>query len=51
MFFSCVCTGGGGSINYTMMFESSDWLADQLGAGGTVFGQQYFDQLKRELGE
>jgi hypothetical protein len=39
------CTmGGGGSINYTMIHESSDWLAAQLGQDAS-----YWDQLKKEL--
>ena len=33
--------GGGGSINYTMMFESSQWLAHNIGGA-----PEYWDQLK-----
>ena len=32
-----------------MIHESSDWLAQQLGAGG-AYGPDYFDELKKELG-
>jgi hypothetical protein len=40
------CTmGGGGSINYTMIFESSDWLIQNFG-----HDRAYWDQLKQELG-
>jgi hypothetical protein len=45
-----VCAGGGGSINYTMMHESSDWLAQQLGAGGQ-YSAAYWDTLKQDIGE
>jgi GMC oxidoreductase len=39
------CTmGGGGSINYTMIHESSDWLATHLG-----YPVDYWNHLKREL--
>ena len=39
------CTmGGGGSINYSMMHESSKWLSDQLG-----HDEAYWDRLKAEL--
>jgi hypothetical protein len=39
------CTmGGGGSINYTMIHESSEWLVTHI--GGTV---AYWDGLKAEL--
>ena len=39
------CTmGGGGSINYTMIFESSDWLTKNFG-----HDQTYWDSLKEEL--
>jgi hypothetical protein len=44
-----VTQGGGGSINYTMMHESSGWLAGELGAGG-AFPAAYWDALKDELG-
>lgn len=41
------CTmGGGGSINYTMIFESSDWLTKNLG-----HNQAYWDARKEELAE
>ena len=41
------CTmGGGGSINYTMIFESSDWLTKNLG-----HDQAYWDAMKEELAE
>ena len=41
------CTmGGGGSINYTMIFESSDWLTKNLG-----HDQSYWDAIKKELAE
>jgi hypothetical protein len=44
--------GGGGSINYTMMHESSEWLSQHLGAKGTESGQPaYWDKLKHKLGE
>ena len=36
--------GGGGSINYTMIFESSDWLTKNLG-----HNQAYWDESKKEL--
>ncbi len=36
--------GGGGSINYTMIFESSAWLAQHLG-----HNQAYWDDSKAEL--
>lgn len=39
------CTmGGGGSINYTMIHESSSWLAKNLG-----HDESYWDELKVEL--
>jgi hypothetical protein len=39
------CTmGGGGSINYTMIFESSEWLSKNFG-----YDQAYWDNLKQEL--
>ncbi|KAL7559022.1 hypothetical protein ACA910_016366 [Epithemia clementina (nom. ined.)] len=39
------CTmGGGGSINYTMIYESSQWLAKNI--GHTV---EFWDKLKEEL--
>ncbi len=39
------CTmGGGGSINYTMIHESSEWLSTHIGQ--TV---EYWDKLKQEL--
>ncbi|MBP0027990.1 hypothetical protein [Roseofilum sp. Guam] len=39
------CTmGGGGSINYTMIHESSRWLAEHLG-----HNESYWDELKAEL--
>ena len=41
------CTmGGGGSINYTMIFESSEWLTKNLG-----HDQAYWDMRKQELAE
>jgi hypothetical protein len=41
------CTmGGGGSINYTMIHESSEWLTANIGK--TVI---YWDNLKKELNE
>jgi len=41
------CTmGGGGSINYTMIFESSDWLTKNLG-----YDSAYWDGMKAELAE
>ena len=41
------CTmGGGGSINYTMIFESSDWLTKNLG-----HDRGYWDEMKEELAE
>jgi len=41
------CTmGGGGSINYTMIHESSKWLAKNLG-----HDEKYWDKLKKELNE
>lgn len=46
----CVRAGGGGSINYTMIHESSTWLAEQLGAGG-AYTPDYWDTLKQELGK
>ena len=36
--------GGGGSINYTMIHESSQWLADHIG-----HSPDYWDDLKAEL--
>ncbi|MDJ0599719.1 MAG: GMC oxidoreductase [Crocosphaera sp.] len=39
------CTmGGGGSINYTMIHESSDWLANHIG-----YSVDYWNDLKAEL--
>ena len=39
------CTmGGGGSINYTMIHESSKWLAKNIG-----YTEAYWDALKKEL--
>lgn len=39
------CTmGGGGSINYTMIHESSEWLSKHIGQPVT-----YWDELKAEL--
>lgn len=35
--------GGGGSINYTMMFESSEWLAHNIGET-----PEYWDDLKQQ---
>ena len=41
------CTmGGGGSINYTMIHESSEWLATHIGHRA-----DYWDDLKAELNE
>ncbi|MGK7878003.1 MAG: GMC family oxidoreductase N-terminal domain-containing protein [Xenococcaceae cyanobacterium] len=41
------CTmGGGGSINYTMIHESSQWLATHIGKT-----EAYWDDLKAELNE
>ncbi|MEM9149143.1 MAG: GMC family oxidoreductase N-terminal domain-containing protein, partial [Cyanobacteria bacterium P01_F01_bin.3] len=41
------CTmGGGGSINYTMLHESSQWLSHQIG-----HTPDYWDQLKADLNE
>ena len=41
------CTmGGGGSLNYTMIHESSEWLAKQLGRT-----KSYWDDLKQELNQ
>ena len=41
------CTmGGGGSINYTMMHESSEWLATHIGQD-----EAYWDSLKAELNQ
>ncbi|HLO85749.1 MAG TPA: GMC oxidoreductase [Nostocaceae cyanobacterium] len=41
------CTmGGGGSINYTMIHESSEWLAQHIGRDS-----QYWDDLKAELNQ
>ncbi|GKY97968.1 hypothetical protein MPSEU_000754900 [Mayamaea pseudoterrestris] len=41
------CTmGGGGSINYTMIHESSKWLARMLG-----HSEQYWDDLKHDLNQ
>ncbi|NEQ08848.1 MAG: choline dehydrogenase [Moorea sp. SIO1G6] len=41
------CTmGGGGSINYTMMHESSEWLATHIGQTAA-----YWDSLKAELNQ
>jgi len=39
-----VTMGGGGSINYTMIHESSNWLAEHVGKDS-----QYWDGLKYEL--
>lgn len=36
--------GGGGSINYTMIHETSKWLAENIG-----FDSKYFDDIKCEL--
>jgi hypothetical protein len=36
--------GGGGSIKYTMIHESSTWLAKHLG-----FNKEYWDKLKHRL--
>ena len=39
------CTmGGGGSINYTMIHESSEWLSEHIG-----FSISYWNELKAEL--
>ena len=38
--------GGGGSFNYTMIHESSDWLAKQAGRD-----EAYWDLCKKELNE
>ena len=39
------CTmGGGGSINYTMIFESSEWLVENFG-----YDAAYWDNLKQQL--
>ncbi len=38
------CVGGGGSINYTMIAEESQWLAKHLGRDAP-----YWDEQKREL--
>lgn len=40
-----IAMGGGGSINYTMMFESSKWLSKNLGKS-----EEYWDTMKKELG-
>ena len=41
------CTmGGGGSINYTMIFESPEWLDQHFGHGG-----DYWEARQRELAE
>ena len=41
------CTmGGGGSLNYTMIHESSQWLAKHLGRT-----ESYWDDLKQELNQ
>ena len=41
------CTmGGGGSINYTMLHESSEWLTSHIGQTA-----EYWDNLKAELNE
>ncbi|ACK66208.1 conserved hypothetical protein [Rippkaea orientalis PCC 8801] len=41
------CTmGGGGSINYTMIHESSEWLSQQMG-----HSVDYWDGLKTELNQ
>ncbi|MBD2667033.1 GMC family oxidoreductase N-terminal domain-containing protein [Richelia sinica] len=41
------CTmGGGGSINYTMIHESSEWLAQNIGRD-----KAYWDSLKAELNQ
>ena len=36
--------GGGGSINYSMLHESTTWLIKQFG-----YDEAYWDQLKKEL--
>ena len=36
--------GGGGSINFTMIHESSQWLADKIG-----YDEKYWDDAKDEL--
>jgi hypothetical protein len=36
--------GGGGSINYTIIFESSTWLTEHFGHNAT-----YWNALKQEL--
>jgi len=42
------CTlGGGGSINYTMMYDSSDWYVKNVGFGDL----QYWNTCKQELGK
>ncbi len=38
--------GGGGSVNYTMIFESSAWLAEHLG-----HDEAYWDARKKELAD
>ncbi len=38
--------GGGGSINYTMIHESSEWLAGQIG-----YTTHYWNELKAELNQ
>lgn len=38
--------GGGGSINYAMIHESSSWLSSQFG-----HSEQYWDNLKHELND
>jgi hypothetical protein len=41
------CTmGGGGSINYSMIHESSEWLAKHIGKT-----ESYWDDLKQELNQ
>ena len=39
-----VTMGGGGSINFTMIHESSQWLADKIG-----YDEKYWDDAKDEL--
>jgi hypothetical protein len=38
--------GGGGSINYTMIYESCQWLAERFG-----HGESYWEQRQRDLAE
>jgi hypothetical protein len=46
MYFRCIMLtmGGGGSINFTMIHESSKWLMEQIG-----YDKKYWDQVKDEL--